>query len=85
MAVRLRHIGTDASSPNNGSPTVWVDEERCRVITQGWIAGEETLAACRETGSIPAHEQVVELPESMMPFLAEVVDEWRRRGTLGGS
>ncbi|WP_232835927.1 hypothetical protein [Actinocorallia populi] len=64
---------------------MWIDEERRRLVAQGWIAGEETRAACRETGPIPVHEQVVELPESMMPFLAEVVDEWRRRGTLGGS
>ena len=85
MAIRLRHVGTDPMSTNNGLPTVWVDEERRRVVAQGWIAGEEVRVACLATGPIPDHEQVVELPESMMPFLAEVVDEWRRRGTLGGS
>ena len=84
MAVRLRHVGTDPTSVNNGSPTLWVDEDRGRLVVQGWLAGEGVRAACAETGPIPDHEQVVELPESMMPFLAEVVDEWRRSGALGG-
>jgi hypothetical protein len=85
MSVRLRHVGTDPTSTNNGSPTLWIDEDRHRVVVQGWIADARIRAACLETGPIPGHEQVVELPESMMPFLAEVVDEWRRSGTLGGA
>ncbi len=42
--MALRYIGKDPDSPNNGSPTVWVDEEDGSLVLQGWkITDEATL------------------------------------------
>ncbi|GAB1641743.1 hypothetical protein [Krasilnikovia sp. MM14-A1259] len=71
--MSLRFIGKDPESPNNGSPTVWVDEEDDSIVIQGWKIGDETtLAAIEEAGPIPGHETVLRLPRRMAPFLREV-------------
>lgn len=67
----LRLIGKDPDSPNNGSPTVWVDEEDGSIVVQGWNLEPESLT---QVGTVPAHEGVVRLPARMMPFLREVVN-----------
>ncbi|HEU4421903.1 MAG TPA: hypothetical protein VFR67_05100 [Pilimelia sp.] len=68
--MSLRLIGKDPESPNNGSPTVWVDEEDDSIVIQGWkITDESTLAAI---GTVPDHETVLRLPRRMAPFLLEV-------------
>ena len=55
MALRL--IGVDPDSPNNGSPTVWLDEEDDSIVIQGWkIADVALLAQIQATGPIPEHE-----------------------------
>lgn len=70
MALRL--VGVDAESPNNGSPTVWVDEEDGSIVVQGWkITSEPELEQIAARGPVPAHETVLRLPVRMAPFLAE--------------
>jgi hypothetical protein len=70
MALRL--VGVDADSPNNGSPTVWVDEEDGSIVVQGWkITSETALAQIATRGPIPDHETVLRLPVRMAPFLVE--------------
>jgi hypothetical protein len=74
--MSLRFIGKDAESPNNGSPTVWVDEEDDSIVIQGWkITDAMTLAAIEATGPIPGHETVLRLPRRMAPILGEVVGD----------
>ena len=34
--MALRFIGVDPDSPNNGSPTVWLDEDDGSIVIQGW-------------------------------------------------
>ena len=71
--MALRFIGKDPDSPNNGSPTVWVDEDDGSVVIQGWrIEDGPTLGEIQRTAPIPAHETVVRLPRQMAPFLREV-------------
>jgi hypothetical protein len=71
MALRL--IGKDPDSPNNGSPTIWVDDEDDSIVIQGWrITDETTLAQVTAAAPIPAHETVLRLPGCMAPFLREV-------------
>ena len=71
--MALRFIGVDPETPNNGSPTVWVDEEDDSIVIQGWkITDEDTLSAIRAAGPIPDHETVLRLPRRMAPFLMEV-------------
>ena len=74
MALRL--IGVDPSTPNTGSPTVWVDEQDGSIIIQGWkINDESTMADINATGPIPAHETVLRLPARMAPFLKEAIGD----------
>lgn len=71
--MSLRFIGKDGNSPNNGSPTVWMDEQDGSIVIQGWkIQDEATLAAIEATAPIPDHEVVLRLPRRMAPFLLEV-------------
>jgi hypothetical protein len=71
--MALRFIGKDPDSPNNGSPTVWVDEDDGSIVIQGWkITDESTLAEITEAKPIPDHEAVLRLPARMKPFLLEV-------------
>jgi len=70
--VTLRFIGVDPDTPNNGSPTVWVDDEDGSIVVQGWrITDRTALAQIRATGPIPDHETVLRLPARMAPFLIE--------------
>lgn len=73
--MSLRLIGVDPDSPENGSPTVWVDDADDSIVIQGWkISDAATLAEIKATGPIPDHETVVRLPRRMVPFLLEVCD-----------
>jgi hypothetical protein len=72
-AMALRFIGVDTDSPNNGSPTVWLDEEDHSIVIQGWkVTDDSTISEITTTGPIPDHETVVRLPARMAPFLLEV-------------
>jgi hypothetical protein len=74
--MALLFIGVDPDTPQNGSPTVWVDEEDQSIVIQGWrIVDEATLAEIRTTGPIPEHETVLRIPRRMAPFLREVCGE----------
>jgi hypothetical protein len=72
--MALRFIGVDPNTPNDGSPTVWLDEDDGSIVLQGWkIIDEATLAQIRATGPIPEHETVLRLPARMAPFLREAI------------
>ncbi len=71
--MALRFIGADPDSPNNGSPTVWLDEEDQSIVIQSWkITDDGTISEITATRPIPDHETVVRLPARMAPFLLEV-------------
>jgi hypothetical protein len=77
----LRFIGVDPDSPNNGSPTVWLDEEDGSIVIQGWkVTDDDTLSQVTTTGPIPDHETVIRLPARMAPFLLEVCSDDRTAG-----
>ncbi len=70
--MALRFIGVDPNTPNDGSPTVWVEQENDSIVIQGWkITDEKVMAQIRATGPIPDHETVLRLPARMAPFLLE--------------
>lgn len=70
--MALRFVGVDADSPNNGSPTVWVDDEDGSIVVQGWrITSTTALAQISARGPIPDHETVLRLPVRMASFLVE--------------
>jgi hypothetical protein len=67
--MALHKLGKDPDSPNNGSPTVYFDDETENYILQGWkVTDPERLAQL----DIPGHETVIEFPKRMMQFFPEV-------------
>ena len=74
--MSLRFLGIYPNTPDDGSPTVWLDEDTGDLVIQSWKADEATLRECREVGSVPGHttdvpdhEAVVRLPANMLQFL----------------
>jgi hypothetical protein len=67
--MALHKLGKDPESPNNGSPTVYLDDETDTYFLQGWkVTNPERLAEL----NIPDHETVIEFPRRMMQFFPEV-------------
>jgi hypothetical protein len=70
--MALRFIGVDPDSPNNGSPTVWVDDDDGSIVIQGWkITDERTMSEIAATKPVPDHETVLRVPARMAQFLVE--------------
>jgi hypothetical protein len=74
--VKLRFLGIHPDSPDDGSPTVWLDEETGDLVIQSYKADSATLQECREVGSVPGHstdvpdhETVIRLPAAMLRFI----------------
>lgn len=74
--MTLRFLGIYPPSPENGSPTIWLEEETGDLIIQSYKADDETVRAAQEVGSIPGHstdvpehEAVLRLPAVMRQFL----------------
>ncbi|MFD8298739.1 hypothetical protein [Streptomyces bauhiniae] len=62
MALHL--LCKDPESPNNGSPTLYYDDETHSYLLQGWRV---TDAAIRLAGiTIPDHETIVEFPPRLL-------------------
>jgi len=70
--MSLRFIGKDPDSPNNGSPTVWLDEGDGSIVIQGWkITDERTMSEIATARPVPGHEAVIRVPARMASFLME--------------
>ena len=70
--MSLRFIGVDPDSPNNGSPTVWLDDADGSIVIQGWkITDERTMSEITAAKPVPDHETVVRVPARMASFLME--------------
>lgn len=74
--MTLVFLGIDPNTPNDGSPTIWREQETGDLIIQSWRADEATIAQAQAVGSIPGHttdipphETVIRLPANMIPFL----------------
>ncbi|WP_411137459.1 hypothetical protein [Streptomyces sp. C10] len=67
--MALHRLGKDPESPNNGSPTVYLDDESGNYVLQGWrVTDPERLAQM----DVSSHETVIEFPKRMMRFFPEV-------------
>ncbi|MFG2914262.1 hypothetical protein ACGF0D_15385 [Kitasatospora sp. NPDC048298] len=87
--MALRFHGMDPETQGNGSPTVWVDEEKRELVLQGWKPGEELLAAISTTEWVPGHaigipesEAVVRVPLRMAAMMRKALDDAERSGLL---
>ena len=67
--MALRFLGKDPGSPDNGSPTLYYDDERDTYLFQGWRVIDSGRLAQMD---IPDHETVIEFPRRMMQFFPEV-------------
>ncbi|WP_053203985.1 hypothetical protein [Jiangella muralis] len=74
--MALRFIAIDPTTSDDGSPTIWLDEDTGDLIIQSWTADQATVRDVQEVGSIPghstdipAHESVIRLPARMLPFI----------------
>ncbi|MFJ6214574.1 hypothetical protein ACIQGZ_14750 [Streptomyces sp. NPDC092296] len=78
--MALRFIGIDPDTGQQGSPTIWVDEEKAELVVQGWKADSELEIRCAETvvlghaPGIPEHEAVIRIPARMVSMLREACD-----------
>ncbi|MFF4216971.1 hypothetical protein [Streptomyces nondiastaticus] len=76
--MALRFLGIWPSTPDDGSPTIWQEEETGDLIIQSWKADEATVRAAQKVGSIPGHstdvpphETVIRLPANMLQFMPQ--------------
>ncbi|MFG3407763.1 hypothetical protein [Streptomyces sp. NPDC048142] len=74
--MALRFLGIWPNTPDDGSPTIWLEETTGDLIIQSWKADQETLRAAQEVGSVPGHstdvpdhETVIRLPANMLQFI----------------
>ncbi|MFF4381088.1 hypothetical protein [Kitasatospora sp. NPDC001547] len=83
----LEFFGIDPETNEEGSPTVWADVARRRLVIQSdtvtgvefaevseteWVAGHKV--------GVPAHESVISVPERMIPFVRRACDAIERAG-----
>lgn len=86
--MALQFIGIDPDTGQQGSPTVWVDEENAEIVFQGWKPGAELEARCAATQvpghavGIPNNEAVVRVPARMVGLIREACDVAERRARL---
>ncbi|MEU5160054.1 hypothetical protein AB0G74_10655 [Streptomyces sp. NPDC020875] len=84
--MALRFIGIDPDTGQQGSPTVWVDEEERELVLQGLKPDEKLEAECAvfeapgHAPGIPPNEAVIRIPARMVPMLREACDVAERAG-----
>lgn len=64
--MHIQFLGKDPESPDDGSPTLFATDrtDRKTFLVQGWkVTDREALA---ELGSIPGHEDIVEVPVEIL-------------------
>lgn len=78
--MALLFIGIDPDTQDNGSPTIWVDQESRDLVIQGWRADETTETSCA-TFTIPGHAQgipenetVIRIPARMAAMMRKACD-----------
>ena len=74
--MALRFLGKDPDSGYNGSPTVYLDEDRDTYVLQGYRVTDDRLSEM----NIPDNETVIEFPRRMTQFFTEVTGAGGRNG-----
>ncbi|QMU78117.1 hypothetical protein GXW83_22870 [Streptacidiphilus sp. PB12-B1b] len=74
--MAIEFLGIYPNTPDNGSPTIWRDQETGDLLIQSYKASEAEVRGCQEVGSVPGHttdvpdhETIVRLPENMIQFI----------------
>lgn len=88
--MALTFLGIWPNTPDDGSPTIWLDDTTGDLIIQSWKAEADTIREAQEVGSVPghstdvpAHEAVIRLPANMLQFIPrpDVKDNGGNSGT----
>uniref|UniRef100_A0AAU2JMF5 HicB family protein n=1 Tax=Streptomyces sp. NBC_00049 TaxID=2903617 RepID=A0AAU2JMF5_9ACTN len=85
----LQFVGIDPNTGEEGSPTVWVEEETADLVIQG-VTAEELLTALIEgtqwvpghVPGIPPHEAVIRIPVRMTDIIRKACDAAEERARL---
>ncbi|MGK5547657.1 hypothetical protein ACSNOH_23400 [Streptomyces sp. URMC 127] len=79
--MALKFLGIWPNTPDDGSPTIWLDDTTGDLIIQSWKADQPTIRAAQEVGSVPGHstdvpehETVIRLPANMLQFIPRPED-----------
>lgn len=72
--MTLHFIAKDPETNGDHCPTIWFDDEAQEFVIQGWKAGTELEAKCREAGPIPDTEAVVRLPARLADAMKEALN-----------
>lgn len=74
--MALQFLGIWPNTPDDGSPTIWLDDTTGDLIIQSWKADAATIQQAAEVGSVPGHstnvpdhETVIRLPANMLQFI----------------
>lgn len=74
--MALKFLGIWPNTPDDGSPTIRLEEETGDLIIQSWKADGETIRQAQEVGLVPGHstdvpdhETVIRLPANMLEFI----------------
>ncbi|ASU86016.1 hypothetical protein CDO52_03940 [Nocardiopsis gilva YIM 90087] len=74
--MELKFLGIYPDTPDDGSPTIWLDKDTGDLVIQSYKADEATVRECQRVGSVPGHstdvpehETVVRLPANMLQFI----------------
>ena len=54
-AMSLRFVGVDPDTPNGGSPTVWLEDEKAEIVIQGWLPDSEMHTEIAGTEWVEGH------------------------------
>ncbi|MCC9306365.1 hypothetical protein LN042_04450 [Kitasatospora sp. RB6PN24] len=80
--MTLRFLGIWPNTPDNGSPTIWLEEETGDLLIQSYKASAEDIRQAREVGSVPGHttdipdhEFMIRLPANMIQFIPRPDDK----------
>ncbi|CAL2056673.1 MULTISPECIES: hypothetical protein [Streptomyces] len=74
--MALKFLGIWPNTPDDGSPTIWLDDVTGDLIIQSWKADAATVREAQRVGSVPGHstdvpqhETVIRLPANMLRFI----------------
>lgn len=74
--MTLKFLGIYPNTPDDGSPTIWLDDATGDLVIQAWKADAATIRQAQEVGSVPGHsvdipdhETVIRLPANMLQFI----------------
>lgn len=77
--MALRFLGIWPNTPDDGSPTIWLEDTTGDLIIQSWKADEATIREAQQVGSVPGHSTEIPTPETVIRLSANMLQFVRGR------